>query len=407
MVIRRLVLRDFRSYERADLDLGPGLTAFVGPNAVGKTNLLEAVYFAATGASPRTARDTDLIRVGAGVCYVRVEWDDPLAGRRTIEIACHRQQGKALRIDGRKRQRLADLYGQLPVVYFAPETLALIKHGPAARRAFLDHLLIQLDPGYAARLQEYQRILAQRNQLLREIRAGRASTALLAIWDEPLHQRGTAIRRRRAEVLARLEPLVAAAARRLGAGGAWGEGAVRLLYVTGDGEEPAADPQAGAGPGGVAAGGAGPGDGPGSGDPAGGAALAAEPAATASERYREEIARGVTLWGPQRDEFRVFLDGRDARVFASQGQQRSLVLALKLAEVELMRAELGRAPVLLLDDVLSELDGRRRELLLEAVGGTPQVLLTATEEPAIPAGVQARVVSLPLAPPAEAGEGPR
>lgn len=361
MFIRRVVLRDFRSYHRAELDLDPGLISLVGPNAVGKTNLLEAIYFAATGASPRTARDTDLIRFGAEACYVRLEWEDPALGKRAIEMACHRRHGKALRIDGRKRQRLADLHGVLPLVYFAPDALALIKHGPAARRAFLDRLLAQLSPRYAAQLQEYQRVLLQRNELLREIRAGRAPAALLEAWDEPLVTRGLEIRRRRRQVLQRLAPLVDAAARELGGGG----DPVELMYRPGDEGGEGSDE----------------------------AGVAAEDSTPALERLRaHEIARGVTLWGPQRDDFQVLVAGRDARAYASQGQQRSLVLALKLAEVTLIRELTGRTPVLLLDDVLSELDHQRRERLLASVTACDQVLLTATEAPA----GAARVIRLPL-----------
>lgn len=371
MFIRRLVLRDFRSYHHAELDLDPGLITLVGPNAVGKTNLLEAVHFAATGSSPRTARDTDLIRFGADACYVRLEWDDPTYGNRTIEIACHRQLGKALRIDGRKRQRLAELHGLLPVVYFAPDALALIKHGPAARRAFLDRLLVQLSPRYAVQLQEYQRVLLQRNELLREIRAGRAAPALLEAWDEPLVARGLEIRRQRQRILERLAPLVDRAARELGGG----DDPVQLVYRPGVGEE---------------------------GNEAAGAAADATRVPALDRLRAQEIARGVTLWGPQRDEFQILLGGRDARVYASQGQQRTLVLALKLAEVAVIREITGRTPVLLLDDVLSELDRRRRERLLAAVAACEQVFLTATDPPEI----AARVIRLPL-PAAGGGEAPR
>ncbi|PZN11132.1 MAG: DNA replication/repair protein RecF [Bacillota bacterium] len=361
MFIRRVVLRDFRSYHRAELDLDPGLIALVGPNAVGKTNLLEAIYFAGTGGSPRTARDTDLIRFGAEACYVRLEWEDPALGKRVIEMACHRRHGKALRIDGRKRQRLADLHGVLPLVYFAPDALALIKHGPALRRAFLDRLLVQLSPRYAAQLQEYHRVLLQRNELLREVRAGRAAASLLEAWDEPLVTRGLEIRRWRRKILQRLAPLVDAAARDLGGGG----DPVALMYRLGD-EGGEGTEETG---------------------------VATEGSPPALERLRpQEIARGVTLWGPQRDDFQILIGGRDARAYASQGQQRSLVLALKLAEVTLLRELTGRTPVLLLDDVLSELDHQRRERLLASVTACDQVLLTATEPP----DAAARVIRLPL-----------
>ncbi|QIA26135.1 DNA replication and repair protein RecF [Thermaerobacter sp. PB12/4term] len=374
MVIRRVVLRQFRSYEQATLELNSRLTLLAGPNGIGKTNLLEAIHFAATGRSPRTTRDTDLIRHGAPLAYVRVEWDDPVAGRRVVEMALHRQQGKALRLDGRKRQRLADLQGALPIVYFAPESLALVKAGPAARRGFLDDLLGQLVPGYAQLLHDYQRVLTQRNQLLREIRAGRAAGSLLAIWDEPLYRHGQAIRHRRRQLLDELAPLAAAAAGRVAAGGAAGAGVLELGYL-------AAEPDGLVEDGAVSS-------------PEGLAAL-----------HREEVARGTTLWGPQRDDFALFLDGQDARAFASQGQQRALALALTLAQVELIHRRLGRWPVLLLDDVLSELDGKRRRYLLEAVSALPQVILTATEPPEWPEGTSPRVIPLPLGPEGEAEPG--
>ncbi|HEY8551901.1 MAG TPA: DNA replication/repair protein RecF [Thermaerobacter sp.] len=410
MVVRRVVLRQFRSYDEAALELEPGLTLLVGPNGVGKTNLLEAIHFAATGRSPRTVREAELIRAGAAACYVRLEWDDPVAGRRTVEIALHRQRGKALRLDGRPRRRLADLHGALPVVYFAPETLALVKGGPAARRDFLDRLLLQVLPGYGALLNDYHRVLAQRNQLLRDIRAGRAAASLLAIWDEPLVRHGTAIRRRRRELVDELAPLVTAAAARIGVGGAKGAGVVELVYVVGDalprGHGSGAerrDPETGtppaSPPGAVAEGGGHPTD---AADPPEPRPATAPGEGEVAPREpvpdpREEVLRGTTLWGPQRDDVAVRLDGWDARAFASQGQQRALALALTLAEVELIRRRLGRWPVVLLDDVLSELDGRRRRQLLASLADLPQVIVTATDEADWPEGPRPRVIALPLA----------
>lgn len=381
MVIRRVVLRDFRSYRYAAVDMGPGITAFVGPNAVGKTNFLEAIHFAATGSSPRTARDTDLIRWGAAVCSVRLEWDDPVVGRRSVDIAYHRERGKGLRIDGQRRRRLTDLLGQLPVVYFAPETMALIKQGPSARRQFLDRMLGQLDRRYAVALQDYQRTVLQRNQLLRDIRAGRASPDLLAIWDEPLYERGSWIRRHRLRAVQQLEPLVQQAAIQLGICPPGAEAPVRLLYDAAGSEgvhSPPLDHGHQDQEGGTV-------------NPGAGGALDVMPALR-----REEIHRGVTLWGPHRDDFRVLLADQDARSFASQGQQRGLVLALLLAEVELLRRSFRRAPVLLLDDVLSELDGQRRQRLLAAVSHCPQVLLTSTDEPDETGTAPIRKVRLPL-----------
>ncbi|QBS37101.1 DNA replication and repair protein RecF [Thermaerobacter sp. FW80] len=411
MVVRRVVLRQFRSYEQATLELEPGLTLLVGPNGVGKTNLLEAIHFAATGRSPRTPRDAELIREGAAACYVRLEWDDPVAGRRSVEVAFHRERGKALRLDGRPRRRLADLHGALPVVYFAPETLALIKGAPAARRDFLDRLLVQVVPGYGALLNDYHRVLAQRNQLLRDIRAGRAAASLLGIWDEPLLRHGTAIRRRRRDLVDELAPMVAAAAARIGAGGAHGPGKVEMVYVVGDAVPAGGGPGAGdgdarptgpaaTGPAGAAAGGGPPAPAPeepgdaGMGPPAAGEGEVAPHGPLPDPR--EELLRGTTLWGPQRDDVVLRLDGRDARAFASQGQQRALALALVLAEVELIRRRLGRWPVVLLDDVLSELDGRRRRQLLARLAGLPQVIVTATEETDWPEGPRPRVIALPL-----------
>lgn len=323
---------------------GPGPHLVWGPNAAGKTSLLEALVVLARGASHRTSSDAEMIRWGAP--FARVEGRRDTEGAAEIDVTLVRDGPsggrKRIRVNGAPR-RAAALAGALRVVIFAPEEMLLVVGAPGLRRAALDALATQRYPAYGADLAAYGRALAQRNSLLRAIREERAGRDQLPFWDARLLDAGAAILAARRLLLAELaEPLAAAHAEI-----APDEGALRLQYVTN--APPAADET--------------PGE-----------ALARRLAETAEK----ELWNGATLVGPHRDDLAFELAGRDAAAFASRGQQRTAILALKLAELDLLAALDGRPPLLLLDDVFSELDPARRAHLVRRISALPQAFVTTT-----------------------------
>jgi DNA replication and repair protein RecF len=352
----------FRNYAEESVELGCGLTVLSGRNAQGKTSLLEAIATLALTRSPRAGSAAELIAWGAPASQVQARIhrpDGPVALDMRLERAPDRDGGdgheglratRVTHVDGKARPARA-LLGICPVVLFWPDDLQLVKGGPEGRRRLLDVVLSQLDARVAAELVRYRRVLEQRNSLLKQVRVGAAPRAALAAFSAALVRSGAVIQGARARLCADLEALGAPALGELSDGGE----ALRLRYqaageivVDGDPEDTAA-------------------------------ALAAGLA----EHAAEELARGVTVLGPHRDDVAVLLDDRPARTSASQGQQRSVVLALKLAEVRHVHAVAGMAPVLLLDDVLSELDPTRRERLLSGLGMrgmAAQALLTTSED---------------------------
>jgi DNA replication and repair protein RecF len=342
MRLTQLSLFNFRNYVRLALDLPDGVTVLLGDNAQGKTNLLEAVYYLATSRSPHAGSDREivnwLVTQAEPLPYARlvgrVSRD---SGDLSIEITLTQQ--------GNGEGRAMGLLGHLNVVLFLPEDIALVSGPPAGRRHYLDATLCQIDPGYCRALAHYNQILTQRNALLRDLRERGGEVAQLAFWDEQLVEHGAQIVTRRRECLDDLDGLV----RRVHAELTDGAERLRLDYLPSlnleDGETVAQ-------------------------------AFAAQ---LRSLRTRE-IAAGVTLVGPHRDDLAFAIDGMDAGVYASRGQQRTTALALKLAEVALMHQATGERPVLLLDDVLSELDAHRRSFLLRVLDDGPQQSIITTTD---------------------------
>lgn len=341
MHLARLHLDNFRSYTSLTAEFSPRYNLLVGPNGAGKTNVLEAIFLLATARSHRASRDQELVRWGADM--FRVQADVVKAhGTMRVDLAYERNRRKQLRLNGQLEAKISNLIGRLNVVLFAPEDLQLVKGAPALRRRFLDMELAQVSPAYFHHLQQYQRTLTQRNALLRN----GAPASLRAVFDEPLIEHGTELIKRRAAAVAALEPL--AADHHLKISG--GKEQLTLTYQCGlfePGTEPPAD-------------------------------LADRFRIHLAERQHVEEARGTTVVGPHRDDLQVCLNGHDARQFASQGQQRSAVLSLKLAELAFIAANAGEPPVLLLDDVASELDSARRSLLVQAIAADVQTFITTT-----------------------------
>jgi DNA replication and repair protein RecF len=357
MRVTRISLRDFRNYERADVELGPSLTVVVGSNGAGKSNLLEAVFFGCTARSPRTSNERELVRRGARV--TRVELDaaggpgDP--GAHRIEVGFEPGEAKRLRVDGRPVDSLARVEARPLVSVFMPERLELVKGSPAGRRAHFDQVVAALWPARADTRSAYSRALAQRNALL--ARPGGAAPAALAAWDAELARHGVRLMADRREAIDGLAPPFRALSRRLGL-----PGEAELRYR----------PRSAA----VDAGG-----------------LAAELA----ERRSADVERGFTAHGPHRDEVQLLLDGIPLRAYGSQGQQRAALLALLFAERELLAHRRGRSPLMLLDDVMSELDAERRELLADFLRDGGQAVVTTADAEHVPGARDSETVLLDVA----------
>jgi DNA replication and repair protein RecF len=343
VLVERLQLRDFRNYEAAELELPSGLAVVAGPNGAGKTNLLEGLYFGCTGRSPRTSNERELLRRGASVARVVVDTRDA-DGAHRIEVGFEPGEAKQLRLDGSPVDSLAALEARPLVSVFLPERLELVKGAPAARRAHLDQLVAALWPARAGTRAAYSRALAQRNALLGRVRGGAAGPAALDAWDAELARRGIRLMEDRAEAVAGLSEPFAALAERLGL-----PGDAELRY------RPRSDASDAAG-------------------------LAAELA----DRRAADLERGFTAHGPHRDELALALGGVALRSYGSQGQQRTALLALLFAERELLATRRRRPPLMLLDDVMSELDSERRELLAGLLRSGGQAVITATEAEHVP-----------------------
>ena len=344
MRVTSATLRDFRNYPEAEVQLGPGLTVIAGPNGAGKTNLLEAVYFGCTGRSPRTSNERELVRRGEKVARVTVSTEAPDGQRHLIEVGVEPGQEKALRVDGAAVDSLSATPARPLLGVFLPERLELVKGAPSARRAHLDSVVAALWPSRAGARAAYSRTLAQRNALLGRIRSGAVAPDSLGAWDRELAADGYRLMADREEAVALLAPAFAGRASDLGL-----PDHPSLEYRP---RSAAANPDG----------------------------LVAE----LEERREADIERGFTAHGPHRDELRLAHGPGALRQYGSQGQQRTAVLALLFAERDLLADRRAEPPLMLLDDVMSELDASRRAFLAEllAVGG--QALLTTTDLDHVP-----------------------
>jgi DNA replication and repair protein RecF len=385
--VTHLGLVDFRSYAQVELDLGPGVTTLLGPNGQGKTNLVEAIGYAATGRSHRVATDGPLVRVGAAQAVVRVEV--VRAGRPVlVELEITPGRANRARVNRAPVPRQRDALGHVARVLFCPEDLSLVKGDPGERRAFLDDLLVSLAPRYDGVLADLERVLRQRNALLKSasalrgggLRARTAAEQTLSVWDDQLVSLGAELVVARAHLVARLA------------------GPIDLHYRAVAPED--RDPRVG-----VAYACGVPGVGRAQ-EPGVAAPTPAElPDRTEvgealrealARRRDEEFARGITLVGPHRDEVLLSLHDLPLRGYASHGESWSMALALRLASYDLLRADVGTGgdPVLVLDDVFAELDTSRRERLAGLVAGVEQVLVTAAVAEDVPAALAGRIVAV-------------
>jgi DNA replication and repair protein RecF len=356
MIATRLTLRDFRTYATADVQLGAGLTVVSGRNGVGKTNLLEAIYFACTGRSCRTANERECVRFGAQLTRLELRCEDR-GEQHELSVGFQPGEAKRLRVDGAPVERLTDSASRPLVCVFLPDRLELVTGAPALRRAHLDQVVAALRPARVATRRAYSAALGQRNALVAAIRAGRAGRGSMPAWDAELARHGIALMSDREEVVEELRPSFAQHAAALGL-----SGEPDVLYR-----------------------------------PRSKAATEAALAAELAERLEADIERGFTGHGPHRDELVLLRADRELRAYGSRGQQRLALLALLLAERETLTAARGAPPLMLLDDVMSELDAGRRARLVEMLREGGQSLVTTTDLAHVPGADQAGVARLAIA----------
>ena len=336
MRLTELHLRNFRNYEALDYMPAPHLNILVGENAAGKTNILESIFYAALGKSHRTSRDAELIRFEEGYASVKLSLDTT-AGTRTIDIGLAKNEKKRLLVDGRRLERSGELMGCLNVVLFAPEDLTLVKEGPAERRRFMNMALSQQYPGYYYLLQAYNAALKQRNALLKSDEV--YPEEMYLPWEEQLADAGSRITHFRE----RFSGELAKKAEEIHLRMTGGKERLDIRYL------PCCEE------------------------------LYEKEAFLnkLTETRRTDMFRGGTGTGPHRDDMGIEADGIDLRKFGSQGQQRTAALSLKLSEIELVKKITGNTPILLLDDVLSELDSNRQNYLINSINNI-QTLITCT-----------------------------
>ena len=377
MYVQHLSLTDFRSYGQVEVPLEAGITVFVGPNGVGKTNIVEAIGYLASMSSHRVSTDKPLIAFDAERALIRGRL---IRGAQTtsVEVEINADRANRARINRANPVRASDAAGILRTVLFAPEDLTLVKGDPSSRRRFLDELMVTLLPHRAGISTDYERVLKQRNALLKSARiSGKFSAsheATLDVWDQHLAQAGARLLHARLAVLAQLQPHLERAYRQLTDGSKTAEAIYRSTL---------------SGP-------------PGDGAPSGGDdLLGAFGVEDLTDRFiaellaqrKRELDRGISLVGPHRDDVELILGGTIAKGYASHGETWSLALALRLGSYYLLMDDdqtPGAGPVLILDDVFAELDASRRKKLAAIVSGAEQVLVTAAVGEDIPEALAGR-----------------
>ena len=336
MWVKSLSIKDFRNFSRLDVELENGVNIVYGDNANGKTNLIEAIHLCAVGTSQRAGHDRELIRFGEDEAHLQAVVDRlNRVGTHRIDVHLFKEgRRKGIAIDHIPIKKLSQLFGMLHVVIFTPEDLRMVKAGPSERRAFVDLELCQLNAVYYHSLRQYYQALKQRNNLLKAITKDRSLLSTLEVWDEPLSRNGIQIMNYRAAFIEEMGQIAA----NIHCDITGGRENLTLTYkpqVVGDYEE------------------------------------------RLSRSVERDLILGSTSCGIHKDDVAFSINGNDVRIYGSQGQQRTCALSIKLAEIEIIKARTGHIPVLLLDDVLSELDEGRQGFLFKHVDGL-QTVLTCT-----------------------------
>lgn len=334
MIIKRLELADYRNYESLDLQFDKGTNILYGDNAQGKTNILEAIYVAATTKSHKGSKDNEIINFDKEEAHIRTYLEKDSIETR-VDMHLRKSKSKGIAIDGQKIKKAADLLGLCNVVFFSPEDLNIIKNGPAERRRFVDMELCQLDSFYLYNLNHYNKIVNQRNKLLKDMYMNPDLKDTLTIWDSQLVSFGSKIIERRKIFAEQLNEIICEIHKKLSGGKE-----EILVYYNPD------------------------------------VSVEDFEVKLKMNQYRDIKLKQTTV-GPHRDDFSFMIGKVDVRRFGSQGQQRTAALSLKLSEIELVKKIAKDFPVLLLDDVLSELDSNRQNYLLNSIGDI-QTIITCT-----------------------------
>lgn len=334
MIIKSLELSNFRNYEFLNIEFDKGTNILFGDNAQGKTNILEAIYLCATTKSHKSSKDRDIVKFDAQESHIRAYLQKKEDEIR-LDMHLRRNKSKGIAIDGSRIKKAADLLGIMNVVFFSPEDLSIIKNGPAERRHFVDMELCQLDSYYLHNLNHYNKIVNQRNRLLKDIYLNPSLRDTLNVWDLQMVSFGNRIIERRIEFVQQLNEIISGIHDKLSGG----REKIKIVYEPDVTEESFEE--------------------------------------TLHRNQERDIRMKMSSAGPHRDDFSFLAGDIDIRKFGSQGQQRTAALSLKLSEIELVKKMTNDMPVLLLDDVLSELDSNRQNYLLNSIGDI-QTIITCT-----------------------------
>lgn len=351
MFIKRLRLKNFRNYKEEVISFSPKTNILCGDNAQGKTNVLEAIYMFAFGKSFRTQQERETILFGEDYTKIDILYEDSHR-ENNIEIIILKDRKKQIKINGVNISRLSELLSKLSVVLFFPEELGLIKEGPFIRRRFLDVALSGARPKYYHLLAKYNKILDQRNNLIKKMHASMASSLsdTLSVWNESIASYGMALCNYRTDYVNKLSEVA------------------KKIHFEATGEDLSLSYKTRF-------------------------KTKEEMLAKIEASFAREIEQGCTLYGPHRDDIEIVIDGKDSKSFASQGQQRSAVLSLKLAQAEILFEETGEYPILLLDDILSELDFKRRSFLVKKIPDK-QVIITCAGIDEVFEGSNANIITV-------------
>ena len=334
MYIESLALKNFRNYELLNIDFSDKINILYGDNAQGKTNILEAIYMAATTRSHKKSKDKDIVRIGQEEAYIRAVVKKRDVGHR-IDMNIRRMRAKGVAIDSIPIKKSIELFGLINIVIFSPEDMSVVKEGPSERRRFMDGELCQLSRIYYSNLSRYNHILEQRNNLLKQIYYRPDLEDSLDIWDDQLVETGKSIIKERRNFISMINDIIID----IHSGLTSDKEKIRLIYEPNVNEDGFLE--------------------------------------TIKQKRKMDLKNNTTLTGPHRDDFAIIIDDIDVRVYGSQGQQRTAALSLKMAEIELVKKVINDNPILLLDDVMSELDSRRRDALLDSIKDI-QTIITCT-----------------------------
>lgn len=346
MHIESIKLINYRNYDKLDIILNEKLNIFIGDNAQGKTNLLESIYICAFSKSYRAAKEKELIKIDKDKAYIGVNVKRDFTDK-FIEIKFEKNKTKRVRINRIEIDKISDLFGHLNVVLFSPEDLKLVKEGPSNRRIFLDTEISQIRPKYRYNINRYSKILKHRNNLLKSIQKNNNKLKTIEVWDMQLAEVGSEIIKNRIEFIDRISEI----SRNIHYNITEGIEELELEYIPSFNIDYEVNKNE----------------------------IKDIFIEILNRNLAKDIEKGTTEFGPHRDDIKININGLDAKIFGSQGQQRTAALSMKLAEVELVKSEIGEYPVLLLDDVLSELDIKRRKFLLSTFKDV-QTIITSTED---------------------------